>query len=306
MSPFSASSSTLRRLGAMSLRLRGGLNSPLQGSEGPPPFVPRSMWLPDEQEETAEAVEEAWEERQRQLEEDMPGAFAGMTVGQARERLEIALELEKDRKKREEALHCQLVQHVQRLKEAHAQITGGTYPNPPESIAGSPYRMRHRSVAPSASPAPTLATPADTISRAHADEAAPHAPDNHKSAPSKASADWTIEGTEEHVLMHRQQIAKTVLESSSACSVQRAPHAGGAPKSSGARPAGTKKRVTLDELQSQAHRARHDAVQGAAAAHTTDKERRRAASAADEPGAALEVENCFTSCQQLLTCFTSC
>ena len=78
----------------------------------------------------------------------MPGAFAGMTVGQARERLEIALELEIDRKKREEALHCQLVQHVQRLKEAHAQITGGTYPNPPESIAGSPYRMRHRSVAP--------------------------------------------------------------------------------------------------------------------------------------------------------------
>ena len=87
-----------------------------------------------------------------------------MSIGQAKERAEIALEIVKTRREREAALHRQLASHIQRLKEAHAQISAGTHPSPPElttATSGSPQRVRHRSQAPPESPGPAQAQGAE-------------------------------------------------------------------------------------------------------------------------------------------------
>lgn len=201
------------------LRLGGGYDP----DEDPPPFQPRCMWMPGDQEEMAHDVDQAWEDRQQQREEDMEaegetGLPAGMSVGQARERVELVLAAESKRKEREEVLHQQLAQHIQRLKDAHAQIMGGAQPCPPEIAStthGSPHRLRQRSrPPPGESPAPAGAgeASAGTAGRAAVAQAqAQHAEHGDKLQAIKASTDWKVEGTEERVLQHRQDVARKVL-----------------------------------------------------------------------------------------------
>ena len=101
--------------------LRGGAG----GAPTPPPFVPRDAWLSDaEQDMKVGAIDDAWEEREREREEDAgsAGLQVAMSEHRARERAGIALQMEEERKKREAVLHQQLAQHILRLKEAHALL----------------------------------------------------------------------------------------------------------------------------------------------------------------------------------------
>lgn len=201
---------------AMPLRLRGGRDptSPPSGHGAPPPFKPRSVWLPGEQEETAAAADEAWEDRQTELEDKMgPGIHACMSADEARERVEMSLEAKKESREQEEALYRQLAQHIQRLKEAHAQITAGTHPSPPETATGSTHRVRHRSRPPSESPGPPLVSGVGAVPNAQDSGSG----DSHLNTQQqvemqarKTSANWKVEGTEEIVLQHRQDVVRKV------------------------------------------------------------------------------------------------
>jgi len=209
---------------SLSLRLSGGAAGPAQDDERQPEFTPRGMWMPKEHESVRD-VDEAWEERLRERDEDMRaegdgGLPVAMSVGQARERVDFALAMEKERTEQEEALHQQLAQHIQRLKEAHAQITGGAQPCPPE-LAGtntaSPHRVRQRSrPPPGESPAPAVpgeASAGSTAGGAASANAAlaKDAAHGDKLQAIKASTDWEVEGTEERILQHRQDVARKVL-----------------------------------------------------------------------------------------------
>ena len=209
------------------LRMRGGYNHSRDDGGAPPQFVPRDVWMPKDREQTAEAISEAWEERERQRELDVPsGIPPAMSVGQARERIGIALAQGIERKEREDALHRQLTQHILRLKEAHAQMTTGAQ-RPPEvvcSTTGSPQRVRHRSRPPSASPGPFqhMRTGGSlncdegasrTATRTGADSH--HEDHDNGVRASKSSTDWTVEGIEERILQHRQDVVRQVMGTSS-------------------------------------------------------------------------------------------
>jgi len=194
------------------LRLRGGGRDDPRPHGEPPPHLPRSQWRPSEQDDTG-AKRAAWEDRQRERGEAI-ALHEVVTTDQARGHLEPAMDAALQRRAREEALHRQLAQHIRRLKEAHAQITSGCHPSPPETACssnGSPHRVRHRSRPPSESLGPA---PACLQAPGRSSDAQQVQPSERDVQLSKASTDWQMEGTEERVLQHRQQVVRKVLGAS--------------------------------------------------------------------------------------------
>ena len=291
----------LRGCSARPAHLRGGGS----GGPTPPPFVPRHAWLCDtERDMTAEAIDDAWEEREREREADAgsAGLPVAMSEDLARERAGIALEMEEERRKRDAVLHQQLAQHIQRLKEAHAQIVSGTHPSHREiAIAptGSPTRIRHRSRPPTESSGPGVAfgllserdagVVVDESEVGTAVGRTPEAEPEKRAQASKASVDWKLEGTEERVLQHRQDVARRVLSS--------------LPETAGefGAPDRAASNVKLQELQEQARRARQHVASTPEPAQVGSQGEEHSACEGEhaEPGDILEVENINTESGRL-------